>query len=132
MHILQVAQRVENLDRATAFYACLLGREPAARFVPPGLVFFDLGGVRLLLDKGPAGKTSGDKAPSGLIYLKVDDIAATIERLRGDGVEIAGEPHVIFQHTDDRIGPAGHDELLAFVKDSEGNLLGLVEHRPSL
>lgn len=37
-------------DAATAFYADLLGAPPVARFDPPGLVFFDLVGTRLLRD----------------------------------------------------------------------------------
>ena len=39
-----------------------------ARFDPPGLAFFDLGNVRLLLEAG---------APASLLYLEVDDIEAT-------------------------------------------------------
>ena len=50
MGLVQVAQRAQDLDRAAAFYADLLGRPPTARFDPPGLLFFDLDGVRLLLD----------------------------------------------------------------------------------
>lgn len=122
MAIAQVAQRVVDLDRATAFYTALLGVEPAARFVPPGLVFFNLDGVRLLLD---------DNAPSALIYFQVEDVEATIERLRREGVAIVSEPHVIFQHTDDRIGPAGMDEVMGFFTDSEGNTVGLVSYRPT-
>jgi methylmalonyl-CoA/ethylmalonyl-CoA epimerase len=33
---------------------------------------------------------------------------------------------VIFHHDDDALGPAGHDEWQAFIRDSEGNLVGLV------
>ncbi len=36
----------------------------------------------------------------------------------------------IFTHDDDRLGPAGTAEWQAFVRDSEGNLVGLVEQRP--
>ncbi len=122
MRLLQVAQRAEDLERATSFYADLLGKEPAGSFYPPGLVFFELEGVRLLLDRA---------APSALIYLNVDDIVAALERLRARGATIEGEPHVIFSHTDDSLGPAGTDEWMAFFRDSEGNLVGLVEHRGS-
>ena len=119
---MQVAQRAEDLDRAAAFYADLLGAEPTGRFEPPGLLFFDLDGVRLLLEQG---------AQSATLYLGVDDIDATIERLRAKGVAIESEPHVIFSHEDDTLGPAGTNEWQAFVKDSEGNLVGLVEQRSS-
>ena len=64
-----------------------------------------------------------------MLYLAVDDIDAAIERLRGNGVSIEGEPHVIFSHADDTLGPAGTDEWQAFIRDSEGNLVGLVEQR---
>jgi methylmalonyl-CoA/ethylmalonyl-CoA epimerase len=37
---------------------------------------------------------------------------------------------VIFGHEDDTLGPAGTDEWMAFVRDTEGNLVGLVEQRP--
>ena len=121
MRLVQIAQRAEDLDRAAAFYADLLGVPATATFDPPGLVFFDLDGVRLLLDR---------VAPSALHYLEVTDVDATVERLRAAGVTVEGEPHVIFGHDDDTLGPAGTDEWMAFVRDSEGNLVGLVEQRP--
>lgn len=36
MHLVQVAQRVSDLARATAFYTSLLGRSPTATFDRPG------------------------------------------------------------------------------------------------
>ncbi|MGZ8738629.1 MAG: VOC family protein [Nocardioides sp.] len=121
MRLVQIAQRADDLARASAFYADLLGAAPTATYDPPGLVFFDLDGVRLLLDRG---------APTALHYFHVDDIAATVARLRDTGVAVEGEPHAIFGHDDDTLGPAGTDEWQAFVRDSEGNLVGLVEQRP--
>ncbi|HET9560888.1 MAG TPA: VOC family protein, partial [Propionibacteriaceae bacterium] len=109
----------DDLQRARAFYQRLLNAEPTGFFDPPGLLFFQAGAVRLLLEQG---------ATSVLIYLKVDDVRATIESLRADGVEIVAEPHIIFSHTDDNLGPAGMDEWMAFVKDSEGNTVGLISH----
>jgi methylmalonyl-CoA/ethylmalonyl-CoA epimerase len=120
MRLVQVAQRAEDLERATAFYADLLGVPPSATYDPPGLVFFDLDGTRLMLE---------GNAPAAMLYLSVDDIDATLERLRGNGVTVESEPHVIFSHADDTLGPAGTDEWQAFVRDSEGNLVGLVEQR---
>jgi methylmalonyl-CoA/ethylmalonyl-CoA epimerase len=49
MRLMQVAQRAVDLDRAAAFSGDLLGAALTARFDPPGLLFYDLGGVRLLL-----------------------------------------------------------------------------------
>jgi methylmalonyl-CoA/ethylmalonyl-CoA epimerase len=117
MELVQVAQRVVDLDRAVAFYEELLGTKVAAKFDPPGLAFFMLGGTRLVLDP---------TAPAGLLYLAVDDVEFTVDELGKRGVTIDTDPHVIFQHSDDTLGPAGTDEWLAFITDSEGNTVGLV------
>jgi methylmalonyl-CoA/ethylmalonyl-CoA epimerase len=117
MDLVQVAQHADDLDRAKAFYENLLAAPATAVFDPPGLLFFQVGATRLLLDRA---------APSALVYLGVDDLAGTVERLRASGVEIHTEPQVIFRHEDDALGPAGTDEQHAFVRDSEGNIVGLV------
>jgi methylmalonyl-CoA/ethylmalonyl-CoA epimerase len=117
--VAQIAQHVEDLDRAAVFYEMLLGEPPVARYDPPGLVFFKLDETRLLLDRS---------APSALLYIEVTDVARRVEELRADGVSIEGEPHMIFSHADGTLGPAGTDEWMAFVKDSEGNVIGLVSH----
>ncbi len=116
MELLQVAQHADDLARASAFYSDVLGCELIASFDPPGLVFFRLGDARLLIDRA---------APSALIYLRVDDVRATTEKLRAEGVTIDTEPHLIFADADGQFGPAGWEEWMAFIKDSEGNLIGL-------
>lgn len=121
MEILQVAQHAGDLDRAAAFYELLLGSPPAARYDPPGLVFFNVGIARLLLEQA---------APSALVYFQVESVATRVTELRAAGIRIVGEPHVIFSHTDDTLGPAGTDEWVAFIEDSEGNTVGLVSHEP--
>jgi methylmalonyl-CoA/ethylmalonyl-CoA epimerase len=122
MELTQVAQRVEDLDRAVEFYQRLLGTEPVGRFEPPGLAFFRLGPVRLLLERG---------APSAMLYLQVNDVRARTEALRAEGVTVVEEPHIIFSHPDDSLGPAGTDEWMAFIRDSEDNVVGLVSQEPS-
>ncbi len=116
MRLVQIAQRAEDLDRAADFYTVLLESAPSARFDPPGLLFFDLDGVRLLLDRN---------APSSLIYLWVDNVHRALERMAGLA-DVVSPPHVIFTHEDDALGPAGRQEWQAFIKDSEGNTVGLV------
>ena len=120
MEILQVAQHADDLDRAAAFYEMLLGGPPAGRF-EPGLLFFNVGRSRLLLEQAAA---------SALVYFEVDDVHATLDRLRASGVEIVSEPQLIFSHADDSLGPAGNDEWMAFIRDSEGNTVGLVSYEP--
>ncbi|WP_206062270.1 VOC family protein [Nonomuraea basaltis] len=69
----QVAQHADDLDRATAFYRDVLGLRHIATYRPPGLAFFDLDGVRLLIERG---------APSAVLYLTTHDIEADVARLR--------------------------------------------------
>lgn len=117
----QVAQHVDDLDRAVAFYRDVLGLRLLSRFDPPGLAFFDLGSTRLLLEAN---------APASLLYLLVDDLGVAVEQLRARGVIVESEPHTI--HVDDEglFGPPGHVEQMAFVRDSEGNLVGLMARNP--
>jgi methylmalonyl-CoA/ethylmalonyl-CoA epimerase len=122
MRVLQVAQKATDLDRAATFYTDLLGVPPAGRFDPPGLLFFRIGETRLLLEANAA---------SALLYFEVPSVRERIEELRSMGVEIESEPHVIFSHADDTLGPAGTDEWHAFIRDPEGNLVGLVSQEPS-
>ena len=97
MDLVQIAQHADDLPRAAEFYRRLTQSEPIGLFDPPGLLFFDLGGVRLLLDRN---------APSSLVYLRVENIHEVIERLID--VEVIEQPHVIFTHDDEgALGPAG-------------------------
>lgn len=117
MRLIQVAQYASDLRRAAAFYSQLLAVQPTAVFDPPGLVFFDLDGVRLLLEAN---------APRALLYLGVPDVRKTADELTGRGVELVTAPHIIYTHTDGMLGTPGMDEWMAFIRDSEGTTVGLV------
>jgi methylmalonyl-CoA/ethylmalonyl-CoA epimerase len=116
MELHQVAQHADDLDRAVAFYATYLDGELIARYDPPGLAFLRLGRARLLLEAG---------APSALIYLRVPDVRASIDQLHSAGVTIDTEPHRIHVDADGTFGERGSEEWMAFIRDSEGNLVGL-------
>ncbi len=118
----QIAQHAEELDRAAAFYCDVLGFRLLAGFDPPGLRFLDLGNVRLLLEQG---------APSVILYLEVDDLVRARQRLEAAGVEFADEPHMIHRDDAGLFGEPGIEEWMTFFRDSEGNLLSLVERRPA-
>lgn len=121
MKVLQVAQRAVDLDRAAQFYSEFLGAEPAGFFDPPGLLFFQADGTRILFEVNAA---------SALLYFQVPSVRERIAELRARDVTIESEPHVIFTHEDDTLGPAGMDEWQAFFRDSEGNLVGIASHEP--
>jgi methylmalonyl-CoA/ethylmalonyl-CoA epimerase len=118
----QVAQRANDLDRAVAFYTTVLGGELIARFEPPGLAFIRLGSARLLLEQA---------APSALIYLHVPDVRKSVSQLRDAKVTIDTEPHLVYVDTDGAFGEKGFEEWMAFIRDSEDNLVGLASrHAP--
>ena len=77
-HIGQIAVPVSDIERAVAFYRDTLGM----RFLfqaPPGLGFFDCGGVRLMLD-APARARAGN---ASVIYYKVLHLQAAFVRIPG-------------------------------------------------
>ncbi|MHA7984966.1 VOC family protein [Rathayibacter sp. CAU 1779] len=122
MEIGQVLLRVDDLARARAFYESFTGTTPVYCVAAEGPVYFQLEGVRLVLDRN---------APStSLFYVKARDIHAATERLRAQGVEVVTEPHIYFENVDAAAGPAGTVEWHALLRDSEGNLVGLIEHQP--
>jgi methylmalonyl-CoA/ethylmalonyl-CoA epimerase len=118
----QVAQHADDLGRAVTFYTAVLGASPIATYDPPGLAFVDLGGVRLLLESA---------APSALVYLGVPDVRTEVDRLRAAGIQIHTEPHRVHVDSDGAFGDPGWEEWIAFIRDSEGNLVGLASrHAP--
>jgi len=82
---------------------------------PPGLAFFDCGGTRLMLSR-PEG---ADEPRTSVIYYAVDDIHAAARALEARGVAFESSPHMIARL------PAV-DVWMAFLRDSEGNLVGLM------
>ena len=117
----QVSQGARDLDRAVAFYRDVLEVPFVARY--GGLAFFDLGGVRLLLEASPEPATS-------ILYLGVVDIRSARATLEARGVAFEDEPHAIFTDTEGTFGPAGEAEWMTFFRDSEGNLLALSSREP--
>jgi methylmalonyl-CoA/ethylmalonyl-CoA epimerase len=116
----QIAIAVADLDRAVAWYADVLGL-PLLFRAPPGLAFFDCGGVRLMLSRP---EPPGTELRTSVLYYQVADIHAAHAGLRSRGATLVDEPHVIARLPD-------HDLWMSFCHDSEGNLLGLMsEVRP--
>lgn len=120
--IRQVAQRVENLDRAVAFYRDVLGAELIGRYEPPGLAFFAFGDVRVMLG-APA------PAPSATLYFAVEDIETSYVALRSRGIVFENEPRIVHRDDEGRFGPPGEEEWMAFFRDPEGNLLAIAARR---
>jgi catechol 2,3-dioxygenase-like lactoylglutathione lyase family enzyme len=114
----QVSINAHDLNRATAFYRDVLGLP--LLFSVSGLVFFDCGGVRLMLAR--AEKPEFDH-PSSVLYFTVPDIAAAHRQMLASGAAFEGEPHVIAKMPK-------YDLWMAFFRDSEHNLLALMSEVP--
>jgi len=115
----QVAAAAGDSSETETFYRDVLGAKFIARFDPPGLLFFDFCGVRLLLE--------GDSPAT--LYFWVDDIDSAYADLRGKGVEFEGEPHMIHKDEDGTFDNPGTEEWMAFFKDPAGNTLALASRR---
>lgn len=119
--IRQVALPADDLDAAQVFYEAKLGARFIARFDPPGLLFFDCAGVRLLIEK--------NEGTAGVVYFGVDDIHDACAELKNNGVSLEREPHMIFKDEDGTFGPAGEEEWMAFFKDPAGNTLAFASRQ---
>ena len=109
----QIAITVDDLTRAKDFYRNTLGMK--FLFDAGHLAFLQCGDVRLMLT------TPEKPEPRGgtILYYKVDDIHATHAALKSRGVEFIQEPHLIAKMPD-------HDLWMAFIKDTEGNTIGIM------
>jgi methylmalonyl-CoA/ethylmalonyl-CoA epimerase len=115
-HIHQIAVFAKDLDEAITFYRDILGATYITRFDPPGLVFFDFGGTRLLLEK---------TGPKASVYFRVDDIYSAHEELKTKGIKFIADPHLIFRDENGIFGSAGEEEWMAFFSDPSENILVL-------
>jgi len=114
----QIAINAKDLERATAFYRDRLGLKHL--FTVPKMSFFDCGGTRLML--GLAETPEFDHA-SSILYFDTTDIEAFHAALVKEGVKSEGDPH--------RVADLGDRDLwLAFFRDTEGNLMALMEEKP--
>lgn len=103
------------------FYRDVLQLPFLARFDPPGIAFFDAGGVRLLL---------AADAPKGQLYYRVDSIARTATALAGRGVAFKSDPIMVHRDDAGQFGAIGVEEWMRFFDDPAGNLVAIAERRP--
>jgi methylmalonyl-CoA/ethylmalonyl-CoA epimerase len=114
----QIAIHVKDVERATAFYRDRLGLKHL--FTVPRMSFFDCGGTRLML--GLAETPEFDHA-SSVLYFATTDIENVHAGLVRAGVKSEGDPHKVADLGD-------RDLWLAFFRDSEGNVMALMEEKP--
>lgn len=110
----------EDLDATVAFYRDLLQLPLIARFDPPGIAFFDAGGVRLLL---------AADAPAARLYFKVEDLDKAAQELAARGALFKSDPVMVHRDDAGQFGPPGTEEWMRFLDDPAGNLIALAERR---
>lgn len=110
----QIAVAVADLEASKAFYRDRLGMQLLFE-APPGLAFFDCGGIWLML----AAATAEEPArPGSILYFAVADIGAAHAQLGARGVSFIDRPH--------KVADLGSHELwLCFFKDPDGTVLAL-------
>ena len=115
----QVAMTVSDVPKAVEFYRDALGL-PLLFQAPPGLAFFDCGGIRLMLSQPEGAFKPGGS--SSVIYFKISDIEGTHRSLTSRGVPFVDEPHLIARMPD-------HELWMCFFRDLDGHTLALMEEK---
>ena len=115
----QIAIAVSNIDKAVAFYRDILGLELLFE-APPGLAFFDCGGIRLMLTV-----LQGDPKDhhTSTIYYKVVDVRDAQEELEQKGVKFVQNAQLVATTPD-------HELWMGFIRDPDQNLIGIMAELP--
>lgn len=118
MNIRQLAITVSDVGEALGFYRDIIGLD--FLFAPSDdLAFLDAGGVRIMLST-PQG--AGAVGANSIIYFAVDDIEASWRNFVDRGAKAEREPAMAAQMPD-------HELWTAFLRDPDGNLVGLMEEK---
>ena len=116
--IRQIAVTVSNVDAALGFYRDILGLAFLFR-AGPDLAFLDAGGIRIMLTV-PQG--AGAVGANSVLYFNVSDIGATHSALVARGATSERAPQLTARMPD-------HELWIGFLRDPDGNLVGLLEER---
>ena len=117
-HIGQIALTVSDVDTALRFYRDILGLlfifQPSAE-----LAFLQAGTVRLMLST-PQG--AGAVGVNSVLYFRVNDISVTYDALVAKSATAERAPQLAAKMPD-------HELWLGFIRDFDGNLVGLMEEK---
>jgi predicted enzyme related to lactoylglutathione lyase len=116
--IAQIAVTVSDVPRALAFYRDILGLQ--FLFSPADtLAFLQAGDVRLMLST-PQG--AGSVGRNSILYFSVNAIEQTHADLVARGAASERSPQLAAKMPD-------HELWIGFLRDPDGNLVGLMEER---
>ena len=109
----QVARTVSDTPASARWYGEVLGLEHLYTYGT--LAFFECGGTRLMLSQH-----EGELPAESVLYFRVANIRAAVERLEQRGADVTHAPHMIHRHAD------GTEEWMAFVDDPDGRPIGVM------
>ena len=115
----QIAIAITDLEKSVYFYEKILKLDKLFD-VPPNMAFFACGDVRLMMTtlQGPE-----KDHHTSVIYYKVEDIEAIFDELQALQVDIERAPGMAAKMPD-------HELWIGFIRDPDGNLVGLMEEKP--
>mgnify|MGYP005820685239 CR=1 FL=1 len=114
----QIAITVSDVEKALAFYRDALGLDFLFS-AGPELAFLNADGVRIMLSTPQGAGTIG---ANSILYFKVVDIEAVHSSVLARGAENERDPQLAAKLAD-------HELWTGFVKDPDGNLVGLMEEK---
>ena len=114
----QIAITVSDVAAAATFYRDVLGLKFLFE-AGPNLAFLDAGGVRIMLST-PQGH--GAAGANSVLYFRVHDIVRSYADIVARGATAEREPGLTARMPD-------HELWIGFVRDPDGNLVGLMEER---
>ena len=115
----QIAVAVSDITCATEFYRDVLGLEFLFD-APPGLAFFNCGGVRLMLTILQGEESDHN---TSVIYYKVHDIEAATSALKAKSINFIHEAQLVAKMPD-------HELWMGFIRDPDQNLIGIMAELP--
>jgi predicted enzyme related to lactoylglutathione lyase len=114
----QVAITVSDVGSAVVYYRDVLGL--SFLFSPgPNLAFLSDGSIRIMLST-PQG--SGAVGANSILYFQVTNIEATYDAIIARGSASERRPQLAAKMP-------GHDLWIGFLRDPDGNLVGLMEEK---
>ncbi len=116
----QIAITVSDVAKTAPFYKDLLQLDFLFD-AGPNLAFLQSGNTRIMLTTPQGG--GAEIGNNSVLYFKVGDIESTYERIVGAGGTAERGPELAAKMPD-------HELWLAFLRDPDGNLVGLMEEKP--
>jgi methylmalonyl-CoA/ethylmalonyl-CoA epimerase len=113
----QIAITVSDLAKSKDFYLNTLGMK--FLFDAGNMAFFQCGDIRFMIGSSDQSEPRGGT----ILYFKVQNIQETHAALTEQGVVFPQAPHLVAKMP-------GHDLWMAFLKDRDGNILGMMSEVP--